>query len=65
MPKLKSNKSASKRFKKTANSSRYKHRGTFRNHILTKKSSKRKSRLSNGKNVSKCNLKAVKLMLPN
>ena len=41
MPKLKTNRSAAKRFKKTA-SGNYKHRSAFRNHILTKKSSKRK-----------------------
>ena len=64
MPKLKSNKSASKRFIKTA-SGGYKHRSSFRNHILTKKRSKRKARLSAKNVVSKRDLKAVQKMLPN
>lgn len=62
MPKLKTNKSAAKRFKKTA-SGEYKHRGSFRNHILTKKNSKRKARLSSMNTVSKRDRKAVKRML--
>lgn len=44
MPKLKTNKGAAKRFKKTG-SGRYKHRPANRNHILTKKTSKRKRQL--------------------
>lgn len=44
MPKLKTNKSAAKRFKRTASGS-YKHRSANRNHILTKKAKKRKSQL--------------------
>ena len=42
MPKVKTNKSAAKRFKKTG-SGGYKHRQSHRNHILTKKSSKPKA----------------------
>jgi large subunit ribosomal protein L35 len=44
MPKLKSNRGAAKRFKQTGNG-RLKHRQGFRNHILTKKSQKRKRHL--------------------
>ncbi|HBC71987.1 MAG TPA: 50S ribosomal protein L35 [Coxiellaceae bacterium] len=62
MPKMKTNKSAKKRFKKTA-SGAYKHRSSFRNHILTKKKSKRKARLASGGVVSKRDHKAVKRML--
>lgn len=62
MPKLKTNRSASKRFKKTA-SGAYKHRSAFRNHILTKKSSKRKSSLAAANQVDKSDHKAVKRML--
>lgn len=61
MPKLKTNKSAAKRFKKTA--SGYKHRSSFRNHILTKKSSKRKARLAAKNMVSDSDFKAVQRML--
>ncbi len=39
MPKMKTNRGAAKRFKKTANG--YKRKQAFKNHILTKKSSKR------------------------
>jgi large subunit ribosomal protein L35 len=62
MPKLKTNKSAAKRFKKTA-SGKYKHRSSFRNHILTKKPAKRKARLASKSMVSKRDQKAVKRML--
>ena len=62
MPKMKTNRSASKRFKKTAGGA-YKHRSSFRNHILTKKSSKRKARLASANTVSKRDHKAVKRML--
>ena len=41
MPKLKTNRGAAKRFKKTA-SGKYKRSSSHMNHILTKKSSKRK-----------------------
>jgi len=43
MPKLKTNRGAAKRFRRT--SSGYKHRKAYRNHILTKKSTKRKRNL--------------------
>ena len=62
MPKLKTNRSAAKRFKKTA-SGNYKHRSAFRNHILTKKKSKRKAGLSKMAMVHKSDNKAVKRML--
>ncbi|RMG71751.1 MAG: 50S ribosomal protein L35 [Bacteroidetes bacterium] len=44
MPKVKSNSGARKRFKKTA-SGKLKRKHAFKNHILTKKSKKRKLRL--------------------
>lgn len=64
MPKLKTNRSAAKRFKKTG-SGKYKHRSSFRSHILTKKPSKRKARLAPMSMVSKRDQKAVKRMLNN
>ena len=42
MPKLKTNRGAAKRFRRTANG--YKHRRAYKNHILTKKGPKRKRR---------------------
>lgn len=44
MPKLKTNRGAAKRFKRTA-SGRFKRAQAFKNHILTKKSAKRKRHL--------------------
>ena len=44
MPKLKTNRGAAKRFKRTG-SGRYKHRCANRNHILTKKAQGRKRAL--------------------
>jgi large subunit ribosomal protein L35 len=61
MPKLKTNKSATKRFKKTKNG--YKHRSTNRSHILTKKSPGRKARLAGKNAVSKNDHEAVKRMI--
>lgn len=52
MPKLKSHRGAAKRFRK-AGSGAIKRRGAYRNHILTKKSTKQKRHLR----VSSCTLK--------
>jgi large subunit ribosomal protein L35 len=60
--KLKTNRSAAKRFKITAKG-RVKHRSAFRNHILTKKSSGRKSRLAGMQVVDKSNEKEIKELL--
>lgn len=62
--KLKTNKSAAKRFKKTG-SGGYKHRQSHRNHILTKKSSKRMRHLRHMKNVKDSDVAAIRQMLPN
>ena len=43
MPKMKTKSGAAKRFRRTAKG--YKHRQSFRSHILTKKSAKRKRQL--------------------
>jgi len=62
--KLKSCKSASKRFKKTG-SGGYKHRQSYRNHILTKKSGKRIRQLRRVKSVSGSDIASIRRMLPN
>lgn len=62
MPKLKTNRAAAKRFKLTG-SGHVKHRAAFRNHILTKKSSKRKGHLSSMKIVNERDEQNVKRML--
>jgi large subunit ribosomal protein L35 len=63
MPKLKTNRSAAKRFKATAKGG-YKHRSAFRNHILTKKSHKRKTQLRGMHMVHSTDKKRVDIMLP-
>ncbi len=63
MPKMKSNSSAKKRFKFTG-TGKVKRKHAFKNHILTKKETKRKRRLSKFTLVDKTDLNNLKLMLP-
>lgn len=62
MPKMKTHSSAKKRFKVTG-SGRIKRRQVGMRHILTKKSKKRKTRLSKSVLVRKCEEKRVKRLL--
>ena len=63
MPKMKTRKSAAKRFKRTSSGKfRYKSQGT--RHILTKKSSKRKRQLRHTTLVSETEVPRLKRMLP-
>jgi large subunit ribosomal protein L35 len=62
MPKMKTRRSAAKRFRKTG-SGVLRRRRAFSSHILTKKSRKRKRRLRKPTNVSKADTKRVKRML--
>jgi large subunit ribosomal protein L35 len=62
--KLKTNKSAAKRFKKTS-TGKYKHRQSHRNHILTKKTTKRMRHLRHMKVVNASDTAAIQQMLPN
>ncbi len=64
MPKLKTNKSALKRFKKS-NSGIFKHKQSHLRHILTKKSQKRKRQLRKLKKVDLSHIKTLKKALPN
>ena len=61
MPKLKTCKSAVKRFKKTATG--YKRRQSNKNHILQKKAQKRKRNLKGNVMLGKADTPAVKQML--
>ncbi len=63
MPKLKSNRGAAKRFRRTG-SGGFKRRQGFRNHILTKKSTKRKRHLRSPAMVADADVKSVRQMLP-
>jgi len=63
MPKIKSNKGALKRFKKRGDG--FKRRTANRNHILTKKSTKRKRHLRGMSQLHAADKKLVLRMLPN
>jgi len=63
MPKLKTNRGAAKRFKKTARG-RFKRSQSHLRHILTKKSTKRKRQLRADSMIADADVKAVKQMLP-
>ncbi len=63
MSKIKTNRGAAKRFKKTA--SGFKHKQSFRSHILTKKSTKRKRQLRGTLQVQAADKPLVQRMLPN
>lgn len=62
MPKLKSNSGAAKRFRRTG-SGGIKRGQSFRRHILTKKSSKRKRQLRSPSMVAACDAPSVQRML--
>lgn len=64
MPKVKTNKGAAKRFKKTG-SGGFKHRQSHRSHILTKKRTKRIRQLRHLKMVNPSDVASIKQMLPN
>ena len=61
MPKMKTKSGAAKRFRRTAKG--YKHRQSFRNHILTKKSTKRKRHLRHLKDIAPADVPLIKRML--
>ena len=63
MPKLKTNRGAAKRFKKTA-SGKFKRSQAYLRHILTKKSTKRKRHLRDGLIVDAADQAGVRRMLP-
>ena len=63
MPKIKTRRSAAKRFA-TTGSGKFKRRRQNLRHILTKKDHKRKKQLGQPALVDGTNLKAVKRMLP-
>lgn len=64
MPKIKTNRAAAKRFKKTG-SGKFVYRKSHASHILTKKSTKRKRSFRLGHIVDKTNTREIKLLLPN
>ena len=64
MPKIKTNRSAAKRFKKTGTGKIVYHKA-FGSHILTTKSRKRKRSLRKSPIVDPSNMRTLKLLLPN
>ena len=63
MPKLKTRKAASKRYKITGTNN-FLRRHAFKGHLLMKKSNKQKRKLSQVLCVKKSDKNAIKLMLP-
>jgi large subunit ribosomal protein L35 len=64
MPKIKTNRAAAKRFKKTG-TGKFVFSKSHASHILTKKTRKRKRVLRQSQIIDKTNRKALKLLLPN
>jgi large subunit ribosomal protein L35 len=62
MPKMKTKSSAKKRFKVTG-SGKIKRKHAFKSHILTKKSKKRKLKLTHATLVHKTDVKSIKQQL--
>jgi len=63
MPKMKSNRGAAKRFKRTG-SGQFRSKQSHLRHILTKKSSKRKRKLRAADTIDRCDAPLVERMLP-
>jgi large subunit ribosomal protein L35 len=64
MPKIKTNRSAAKRFKKTG-SGKYSYAKSHGSHILTKKTTKRKRSLRKSRIINRSDMKELRLLLPN
>ena len=63
MPKLKTNRGAAKRFKRTG-SGNFKRIKAYHRHILTSKSTKRKRRLRQSSLIDKKDIKAIEKLVP-
>ena len=63
MPKMKSNRGAAKRFRKTG-TGKLVRMLAYKSHILTKKNRKRKRRLRTATQASKADVRRVRRMLP-
>ncbi len=64
MPKIKTNRSAAKRFKRTG-TGKFVFRKSHASHILTKKTRKRKRSLRKSRIIDATNVKELRLLLPN
>ena len=63
MPKIKTNRGAAKRFRKTG-TGKIRRNKAFTSHILTKKTTKRKRDLRQGTLVNKCDEKNINRLIP-
>jgi large subunit ribosomal protein L35 len=63
MPKIKTNRGAAKRFRKTG-TGKIRRNKAFTSHILTKKSTKRKRELRQGTLVNKSDVKNISCLIP-
>lgn len=63
MPKMKTNRGAAKRFKRTG-SGKFMRAKAYKSHILTKKSAKRKRNLRQTTIADSANLRGLRRMLP-
>ncbi|MEJ2286241.1 MAG: 50S ribosomal protein L35 [Desulfobacterales bacterium] len=64
MPKIKTNRAAAKRFKRTA-TGKFVFRKSHGSHILTKKTTKRKRSLRKPNIIAKSDRREIRLLLPN
>ena len=64
MPKIKTNRAAAKRFRKTG-TGKYVYSKSNAGHIMTKKTTKRKRNLRQSTTIDKADNKKVRLLLPN
>jgi large subunit ribosomal protein L35 len=64
MPKIKTNRAAAKRFKRTG-SGKFAFSKSHASHILTKKTSKRKRSLRKAQIIKGSDMKEIRLLLPN
>ncbi len=64
MPKIKTNRAAAKRFRKTG-TGKIRYNKSCASHMLTKKTTKRKRSLRKSHLIDKTNKKAIRLLLPN
>ena len=64
MPKIKTNRAAAKRFKKTG-TGKFVYNKSCGGHIMTKKTTKRKRSLRQSQIIDKSNRKEIRLLLPN
>jgi large subunit ribosomal protein L35 len=63
MPKMKTNRGAAKRFRATGKGG-FKHAQSHLNHILTKKSSKRKRQLGSMRQVAESDVAGIRKLMP-